>query len=147
LKYEKLRRYLQEHCDHFVNTSFNMKPTDSELEILQLLWELGPSTVRAVNERLNERRDVGYTTTLKLLQIMFEKGIVTRMEEGRTHTYTAAITETDTQTVLLQEFVDQTFRGSAMKMVMQALGNHEASSAELDEIKALIAHMEQQNKL
>jgi predicted transcriptional regulator len=124
-----------------------MKPTDSELEILQLLWELGPSTVRAVNERLNERRDVGYTTTLKLLQIMFEKGIVTRMEEGRTHTYTAAITETDTQTVLLQEFVDQTFRGSAMKMVMQALGNHEASSAELDEIKALIAHMEQQNKL
>lgn len=147
MKYEKLRRYLQEHCDHFVNTSFNMKPTDSELEILQLLWELGPSTVRAVNERLNERRDVGYTTTLKLLQIMFEKGIVTRMEEGRTHTYTAAITETDTQTVLLQEFVDQTFRGSAMKMVMQALGNHEASSAELDEIKALIAHMEQQNKL
>jgi len=124
-----------------------MKPTDSELEILQLLWELGPSTVRTVNERLNERRDVGYTTTLKLLQIMFEKGIVTRLEEGRTHTYTAAITETDTQTVLLQEFVDQTFRGSAMKMVMQALGNHDASTEELDEIKALIAHMEQQNKL
>ncbi|MDX2278276.1 MAG: BlaI/MecI/CopY family transcriptional regulator [Saprospiraceae bacterium] len=124
-----------------------MKPTDSELEILQLLWELGPSTVRAVNERLNERRDVGYTTTLKLLQIMFEKGIVTRLEEGRTHTYTAAITETDTQTVLLQEFVDQTFRGSAMKMVMQALGNHDASTEELDEIKALIAQMEQQNKL
>lgn len=124
-----------------------MKPTDSELEILQLLWELGPSTVRAVNERLNERRDVGYTTTLKLLQIMFEKGIVTRLEEGRTHTYTAAITETDTQTVLLQEFVDQAFRGSAMKMVMQALGNHDASTEELDEIKALIAQMEQQNKL
>lgn len=124
-----------------------MKPTDSELEILQLLWELGPSTVRAVNERLNERRDVGYTTTLKLLQIMFEKGIVSRKEDGRTHTYTAAITETDTQTVLLQEFVDQTFRGSAMKMVMQALGNHDASTEELDEIKALIAQMEQQNKL
>ncbi len=124
-----------------------MKPTDSELEILQLLWELGPSTVRAVNERLNERRDVGYTTTLKLLQIMFEKGIVSRKEDGRTHTYTAAITETDTQSVLLQEFVDQTFRGSAMKMVMQALGNHDASMEELDEIKALIAQMEQQNKL
>jgi predicted transcriptional regulator len=124
-----------------------MKPTDSELEILQLLWELGPSTVRAVNERLNERRDVGYTTTLKLLQIMFEKGIVSRKEDGRTHTYTAAITETDTQSVLLQEFVDQTFRGSAMKMVMQALGNHDASTEELDEIKALIAQMEQQNKL
>lgn len=130
-----------------LNTCFYMKPTDSELEILQLLWELGPSTVRAVNERLNERRDVGYTTTLKLLQIMFEKGIVSRKEDGRTHTYTAAITETDTQTVLLQEFVDQTFRGSAMKMVMQALGNHDASTEELDEIKALIAQMEQQNKL
>jgi predicted transcriptional regulator len=78
---------------------------------------------------------------------MFEKGIVSRKEDGRTHTYTAAITETDTQSVLLQEFVDQTFRGSAMKMVMQALGNHDASTEELDEIKALIAQMEQQNKL
>ncbi|MEI6410586.1 MAG: BlaI/MecI/CopY family transcriptional regulator [Bacteroidota bacterium] len=121
-----------------------MKPTDSELEILQLLWELGPSTVRTVNERLNTRRDVGYTTTLKLMQIMFEKGIVTRNEEGRTHLYTAAIAEAETQNLLLQEFVDQAYRGSAMKLVMQALGNHEASSAELDEIKALIAQMEQQ---
>lgn len=123
-----------------------MKPTDSELEILQLLWELGPSTVRTVNERLNTRREVGYTTTLKLMQIMFEKGLVTRDEEGRTHLYTAAVSESDTQNRLLQDFVDQAFRGSAMKMVMQALGNHEASSAELDEIKALIAQMEQQQE-
>lgn len=121
-----------------------MKPTDSELEILQLLWELGPSTVRTVNDRLNARREVGYTTTLKLMQIMFEKGIVTRDEENRTHLYIAAIPEVETQNLLLQEFVDQAYRGSAMKLVMQALGNHEASSAELDEIKALIAQMEQQ---
>lgn len=121
-----------------------MKPTDSELEILQLLWELGPSTVRTVNDRLNTRREVGYTTTLKLMQIMFEKGIVTRDEENRTHLYIAAIAEAETQNLLLQEFVDQAYRGSAMKLVMQALGNHEASSAELDEIKALIAQMEQQ---
>lgn len=120
-----------------------MKPTDSELEILHLLWELGPSTVRALNERLNERREVGYTTTLKFLQIMQEKGLVTRTEESRTHTYSAAVSQADTQSLLLQQFVDNAFRGSAMQLVLQALGNHEASAAELDEIKALIAQMEQ----
>lgn len=133
------------------------KPTESELEILQLLWELGPSTVRAINERLNdpqnpyrstrrntaEPREVGYTTTLKLLQIMFEKGHVTRVEDGRTHIYTAVVSEQDTQSALLQQFVDSAFRGSAMKMVLQALGNHEASPSELDEIKTLIAQLEQ----
>jgi len=120
-----------------------MKPTDSELEILHLLWELGPCTVRTVNDRLNERREVGYTTTLKFLQIMQEKGLVTRTEEGRVHTYAAAVSQTDTQSLLLQQFVDNAFRGSAMQLVLQALGNHEASSAELDEIKALIAQIEQ----
>ncbi len=133
------------------------KPTESELEILQLLWELGPSTVRAVNERLNdpqnpprggrrtagEPREVGYTTTLKLLQIMHEKGLVSRTEDGRTHIYAAEVSEQDTQSVLLQQFVDSAFRGSAMKMVLQALGNHDASPDELDEIKLLIAQMEQ----
>lgn len=119
------------------------KPTDAELEILQLLWQLGPSTVRTVNDRLNQHREVGYTTTLKMMQIMHEKGIVTREEDGRTHLYTAAIAESDTQSVLLQQFVDNAFRGSASKLVLQALGNHEASAAELDEIKALIAQLEQ----
>jgi predicted transcriptional regulator len=119
------------------------KPTDAELEILQLLWQLGPSTVRTVNDRLNQHREVGYTTTLKMMQIMHEKSIVTREEDGRTHLYTAAIAESDTQSVLLQQFVDNAFRGSASKLVLQALGNHEASAAELDEIKALIAQLEQ----
>jgi len=119
------------------------KPTESELEILHLLWELGPSTVRAINDRLNMLRGVGYTTTLKFLQIMHDKGLVSRMEEGRTHLYTAAVTQDATQSVLLQQFVDAAFRGSAMKLVMQALGNHEASTKELDEIKALIAQIEQ----
>ena len=119
------------------------KPTDAELEILQLLWQLGPSTVRTVNDRLNQHREVGYTTSLKMMQIMHEKGIVTREEDGRTHVYTAAIAESDTQSVLLQQFVDNAFRGSASKLVLQALGNHEASAAELDEIKALIAQLEQ----
>lgn len=133
------------------------KPTDSELEILHILWEQGPCTVRTVNDVLNEQRrqgatharpahkqkeSAGYTTTLKLMQIMFEKGLVTRREEGRTHTYTAAVRENETQGILLQEFVENTFRGSTARLVMQALGNHEASSEELDEIKALIAKIE-----
>ena len=119
------------------------KPTDAELEILHILWAQGPSTVRAVNEVLNQRREVGYTTTLKFMQILCEKGMVTRAEDGRTHIYTAAVDQSKTQTALMQQFVDTAFRGSAMQMVMQALGNHEASPAELDEIKALIAQIEQ----
>ncbi|MCB0543167.1 MAG: BlaI/MecI/CopY family transcriptional regulator, partial [Saprospiraceae bacterium] len=124
--------------------------TESELEILHILWEKGPSTVRTVNDVLNERRKAsgqkessGYTTSLKLMQIMHEKGFVTRTEEGRTHTYAAAVQQEDTQSLLLQHFVDQTFRGSTARLVMQALGNHEASAEELDEIKALIAQIEQ----
>jgi BlaI family penicillinase repressor len=133
-----------------------MKPTDSELEILHILWENGPGTVRTVNDLLNERRvsrksipatgktkeSAGYTTTLKLMQIMFEKGLVTREEEGRTHIYAAAVREKDTQSLLLQEFMDNAYRGSAARLVLQALGNHEASADELDEIKALIAQIE-----
>jgi predicted transcriptional regulator len=127
------------------------KPTDSELEILHILWEQGPSTVRTVNDLLNEQRRIGlksrdsagYTTTLKLMQIMFEKGMVSRQEEGRTHIYTAIVLEGDTQDLLLQDFVDNAFRGSTARLVMQALGSHEASSEELDEIKALIAKIEQ----
>ena len=77
------------------------------------------------------------------MQIMFEKGLVSREEDGRTHIYTAAVSEQDTQSALLQQFVDATYRGSAMKLVMQALGNHEASPAEIDEIKMLLAQLEQ----
>lgn len=124
-----------------------VKPTDAELKILHILWEQGPSTVRAVNDALNAHRDVGYTTTLKIMQIMHaEKGLLTRQEDGRTHIYSAAVTREETQSNLLQQFVDNAFRGSAMQLVMKALGNHEASEAELDEIKALIAQLEQKDK-
>ncbi len=119
------------------------KPTESELEILQVLWENGPSTVRFVNDKLNAEREVGYTTTLKLMQIMADKGLVVRNTDQRTHIYEANVGESDTQRRLLKKFVDTTFRGSAMKLVMQALGNHRASSDELDEIKAMIERMEQ----
>ena len=120
------------------------KPTDSELEILQILWQYGPSSVRFVNDKLNEKREVGYTTTLKLMQIMAEKNIAVRNTESRTHIYDANISETDTQKALLKKFVDATFRGSAMSLVLQALGNHDASKEELDSIKALIKKMEEE---
>ena len=118
------------------------QPTDSELEILQLLWQNGECTVRQINDLLNERREVGYTTTLKLMQIMLEKNLVKRNAEQRTHIYSAAVAESATQKKLLERFVDATFRGSSMKLVMQALGNHETTQEELDEIKDLIKKIE-----
>lgn len=120
----------------------SFKPTDSELEILQILWESGPSKVRFVNDKLNEAREVGYTTTLKIMQIMAEKNLVTRNTDSRTHIYSAAVDETEARKNLLEKFVDTTFRGSAMSLVMQALGNHDASTEELDEIKNLIKKLE-----
>ena len=115
-----------------------MKPTDSELEILHVLWTSGPSTVRQVHERLSVSRDIGYTTALKLMQIMHEKGLLTREETSRSHTYAAAVTEEDTQRGLVDRFVETAFRGSASKLVMQVLGQHKASREELDEIKKLL---------
>ncbi len=121
------------------------KPTESELEILQVLWQNGPSSVRFVNDKLNEIREVGYTTTLKLMQIMVDKNLAIRNTDSRTHIYSANVNESDTQKHLLKKFVDKTFRGSAIKLVVQALGNHDASQEELDEIKALIRKIEDQN--
>jgi predicted transcriptional regulator len=123
------------------------KPTDGELEILQILWEHGAVSVRFVNDSLNEKhtKEIGYTTTLKLMQIMLDKGLVKRNTDSRTHIYSANIEESETQERLLNQFVDAAFRGSAMKMVMQALGNHQASREELDEIKALIEKIEKKS--
>jgi len=118
------------------------KPTDAELEILQLLWEYGPNSVRFINEKLNDKRETGYTTTLKVLQIMHEKGLVRRNTDARSHIYETVLTKAETQQSLLDNFVDHVFSGSAMSLVMQALGNNKASKAELDEIKALIEKME-----
>jgi len=122
------------------------QPTDSELEILQLLWQNGECTVRKINDFLNEKREVGYTTTLKLMQIMLEKTLVSRNANQRTHIYSAAVTEGATQKKLLEKFLDATFRGSSMKLVMQALGNHETTQDELEEIKDLIKKIENKEK-
>lgn len=120
----------------------NQKPTDSELKILQILWENGPSSVREVNDQINISKEVGYTTTLKIMQIMTEKGLVERNTENRTHIYSAAVEQHKTQTKLLMSFVESTFRGSTSSMIMQALGNQSPSKEELLEIKKLIEKLE-----
>ena len=114
------------------------RPTDSELAILTILWERGPSTVRQVHEALAGTRDTGYTTTLKLMQIMADKGLVTRNESARTHVYAAVASEQQTQRQLVKDLVDRAFGGSAAALVLQALNAEGATPAELREIRKLI---------
>ena len=118
------------------------KPTESELEVLAILWKNGPSTVRLVNDKLNQKREVGYTTTLKIMQIMNEKGILTRESEGRTHVYQPKISQEEIQGKLVDRLLETAFGGSASNLVMQALGNHKSSKEELEKIKDLIKKLE-----
>ncbi len=122
------------------------KPTDSELEILQILWQNGASTVKAVNEKLNEKKETGYTTTLKMLQIMFEKNLVERDENERSHVYKALIKQNDIQKVLLDKLLETAFSGSATNLVMQALGNSQPSKEELKKIKELLNQIERDQR-
>ena len=114
------------------------RPTDAELEILRVLWAHGPSTVRQVNARLSAGREVGYTTTLKIMQIMAEKGLVSRDESDRTHVYFARATESQTQRQLVSDLMDRAFGGSAAALVLQALSAQPASRAEIEESERLI---------
>ena len=113
------------------------KPTDAEVAILRVLWARGPSTVRQIAEQMG--RETGYTTILKLLQIMTEKRLVVRDESSRTHIYQAAYTQDQTERQLVTDLLDRVFDGSAAKLVLQALASNKASPEELDEIKKLIA--------
>lgn len=121
-----------------MNTTKYLKPTDSELEILQVLWEKGNATVREVHEELVQVKDCGYTTTLKLMQIMFEKGLVLRDDSNRTHIYQANVSRETTQKQLMDKMVDSVFSGSHSQLVMQALGAHTPSRKELEEIQQLL---------
>jgi BlaI family transcriptional regulator, penicillinase repressor len=121
-----------------MNAIKNIKPTESELEILQVLWERTTATVRDVHEELLKSKEAGYTTTLKLMQIMFEKGLVTRDSSNKTHIYQAAVTRQNTQNLFLNKMIDSLFSGSPAQLVMQALGNHRASKVELEEIKKFL---------
>ena len=112
------------------------KPTDAELAILRVLWSRGPSTVRQVAAAMD--REGGYTTVLKLLQIMTEKGLVVRDESARTHVYEAAYSEDQTQRQLVNDLVERAFDGSAAKLVLQALASKKATPEELDEIRKLL---------
>ena len=114
------------------------RPTDAELTILRVLWERGPSTVRQVNEALSASRGTGYTTTLKLMQIMADKGLVTRNETARTHVYASAAAQEQTQRQLVQDLADRAFGGSAAQLVLRALSAEGASDAEVKEIRKLI---------
>lgn len=116
------------------------RPTDAELALLSVLWERGPSTVREVHARLED--GVGYTTVLKILQIMTEKGLVTRDESTRAHVYAAAQAREETQGRLVGDLVDRAFAGSASKLVMNALAQRPATREELDEIRRLLDDLE-----
>ncbi|MBS1607736.1 MAG: BlaI/MecI/CopY family transcriptional regulator [Bacteroidetes bacterium] len=117
----------------------NIEPTKSELEILQILWHHGPSTVRFVNDELNnQKREVNYTSTLKLMQIMTEKGILVRDETNMKHIYAPAHPEEKIKGQLLNRFVDSLYNGSASSLMQQLLGNKKTSQKEIDEIKELI---------
>jgi predicted transcriptional regulator len=114
------------------------RPTDAELAILRVLWDRGPSTVRQVHEVLSRERPSAYTTALKLLQIMTDKGLVSRDERDRSHVYHARLSEEQTQRQLVRDLLDRAFGGSATKLVMQALAARRASAEELSEIRRLI---------
>ena len=119
-------------------TSPQPRPTDAELAILRVLWARGPCTVRQVHDQLNRAKRTGYTTVLKLMQIMTDKGLVMRDESERSHVYRAKIGEQQTQRHLLRDLLERAFNGSAKKLVMQALSAAPASKEELAEIRRLI---------
>ena len=118
------------------------RPTDAELAILRVLWELGPSTVREVHEALSPTHDTGYTTVLKLLQIMTDKRLVVRDESQRAHVYAARESEQRTQRQLIGDLIDRAFGGSPAKLVMQALSGTQATAEELDAIRRMLDRLE-----
>ncbi|WP_045856238.1 BlaI/MecI/CopY family transcriptional regulator [Teredinibacter purpureus] len=117
-------------------------PTQAELEILNILWESGELRVQDVHEKLSSIRTIGYTTTLKSMQVMVQKGLLDRRLDGRSHIYFTAIQETTTKNKLLSRFVDNTFRGSSSKLVMQLFGNNSVSKKEVDEIRSFLDNLE-----
>src|SRR5262245_39473672 len=123
------------------------RPTDAELAILRVLWSRGGSTVRQVHDVLSRERPTAYTTALKMLQIMTEKGLVRRDERDRTHVYYPKLSEDQTQRQLVRDLLDRAFGGSASKLVMQALAARRASAEELGEIRKLLETSREENEV
>jgi BlaI family penicillinase repressor len=117
-----------------------MKPTESELEILQVLWDRQPCTVREVHESL-KRKDIGYTTTLKLMQIMLEKKLVTRDTSSKSHLYSTAINKEAIEHQYLNRMIETIYNGNTSRLIMQALGNHKASKEEIELIKQYLDNL------
>jgi predicted transcriptional regulator len=118
------------------------RPTDAELEILRVLWDQGPSTVRDVHTTLQRQREIGYTTVLKLMQIMSAKGLVARDETARAHVYQARVAQEQTQRQLVGHLLDRAFGGSAAKLMMQALSGRKASAVELAQMRRMLTDFE-----
>lgn len=123
-----------------MNNKLN-KPTESELEILRVLWDRDEATVRQVHEELSKTKEAGYTTTLKLMQIMHEKGLVKRDETNKTHKYTALISREHTQKQFMCKMIDTLFQGSSTQLVIQALGHHKTSEEELEQIQQVLDNL------
>ncbi len=123
----------------------SIKPTESELEILQILWQKETCTVREVNEELShiKQTEIGYTTTLKLMQLMHEKGLVERDATSRTHIYKALLNQKKTQKSLVNKLIDSAFNGSTSQLIMQALSDHKSSPEELEAIKKYLDQLNQ----
>jgi len=119
-----------------------LKPTEKEMEILQVLWEQGSRTVREVHDTLSETTDSAYTTTLKFMQIMHEKGLVSRTKSGKSHIYTPVPSREEMQDQVLNKVLETTFKGSAMSLVMKVLGSRKSSKSELKEIREYIRQLE-----
>jgi BlaI family penicillinase repressor len=126
--------------------STKLKPTESELEILQILWREGSLTVKDVHKIVSQKRDIGYTTSLKIMQIMADKNLCSRELKGKTHVYTALVREEDVQNGFIDNIIKQVFQGSAMELVMQTLGNYKANKSEIADLKSFISKMENENK-
>jgi predicted transcriptional regulator len=122
------------------------RPTDAELEILRVLWSRGPSTVREVYDELKAGKPVGYTTILKFMQIMADKGLVRRDEDQRAHLYTAMVPKESTQRQLVRDLLERAFGGSALDLVMQALSAKHATSSEIDQIRQMLDKYEEKRK-
>jgi len=123
-----------------------LKPTESELEVLQVMWEKEPCTVRDVHDELVKTKDVGYTSTLKLMQIMFDKGLVERDTTSRSHLYKSLISRDQAQETALNKIIDTVFKGSGMDLIMKALGQHVASKKEMDVINEYLQKFDQDKK-
>jgi BlaI family penicillinase repressor len=121
------------------------QPTPSELEILHILWSRGPSTVREIHDELSKEKDVGYTSALKLLQIMTTKGLVTRTEEQRAHVYTASDPAETTKQQMASDVLQRVFRGSASQLMQHALSGNRSSKKEIDEIRRMLDEYERNN--